>query len=201
MSSPASPRCPECGAPLSGPQARCWLCHGKPSDASAENPYAPPRPLAGENTAVQFSLASLFLLITLVAVCLGVFMIAPGLGILLVLVATPALIRTTVAVSYQKQAGAPLAPLDKVWVFFVSFFIMIAVGVAAFVAFQVVCWTGALLTQFNNPIPNVIVGVIVGLMAAIPLAIWILWLTRPSKESIKLNSLLRHEPPRDNLNG
>jgi len=40
----------------------------------------------------QFSLASVFLVITLIAVCLGTLRLAPGVGILLLLVATPALI-------------------------------------------------------------------------------------------------------------
>jgi hypothetical protein len=177
------------------PGGTCWLCRQKQSSAEP-NPYAPPRP-TGENAAAQFSLASLFLVMTLVAVCLGVFMLAPGLGILLAVVATPALVRTTFTASYYKQVGAPLTPAWKIRAFLVSLFIMLAVGVATFVAFQVVCWTGALLTQGQDPWPNALVGALVGLLVALPVMIWLLVWTWPSKEAIYLDHRLRQSPPSD----
>jgi hypothetical protein len=190
-----TPHCPHCGAEVQTPGGECWLCRLKEPPAKP-NPYAPPRP-TGENAGAQFSLASLFLVMTLVAVCLGVFMLAPGLGILFAIVATPALVRTTFTASYYKQAGAPLSPAWRIRAFVVSLFIMLAVGVTTFVTFQGVCWTGALLTQGRNPWPNVIVGVIVGLLVAIPVMIWMLVWSWPSKEAIYLDHKLRRNTPSD----
>jgi hypothetical protein len=187
--------CPHCGAEVQPPGGPCWLCRQKEPQADP-NSYAPPRAI-GENTAAQFSLASLFLVMTLVAVCLGVFMIAPGLGILLVVVTAPALVRTTFASSYYKQVGAPLTPAWKIKAFLVSLFVMLAVGIATFVAFQVVCWTGALLTQGQDPWPNALVGSLVGLLVAVPVMIWLLVWTWPSKEAIYLDHRLQQNPPSD----
>jgi hypothetical protein len=184
--------CPHCGAEVQALGGECWLCRLKEPPAKP-NPYASPRPI-GDSSA-QFSLASLFLVMTLVAVCLGVFMLAPGLGILLAVVATPALVRTTITTSYYKQAGAPLTTAWKIKAFLVSLFIMLAVGVATFVAFQVVCWTGALLTQGRNSWPNVIVGCFVGLLVAVPVMIWLLVWSWPSREAIYLDQRLRRNPP------
>src|SRR5882672_9411675 len=189
---PQTATCPDCGASLAAGQARCWLCQRKASAPSAENPYTPPRPIASGNLPAQFSLSSLFLVMTLVAVCLGVFMQAPGLGVLFGIVATPALIRTMIAASYQRQAGAPLTALEKVGTFFISWFIMGAIGLASFVAFAVVCVAGAYITVFagadkmfgrgEEGLAFVVgFGVIVGLIAAIPLTVWLLRLTRPAK--------------------
>jgi len=135
--------CPHCGAELQAPGGECWLCRLKEPPAQP-NPYASPRPIG--DYAAQFSLASLFLVMTLVAVCLGVFMLAPGLGILLAVAATPALVRTTFTASYYKQAGASLTTAWKIKAFLVSLFIMLAVGTATFVAFQgrVERWRGGL---------------------------------------------------------
>jgi hypothetical protein len=184
MLSAPSVRCPECGAPLNAAQARCWLCQRKADDGQQQNPYAPPRPLT-EHSASQFSLASLFLIMTLVAVCLGVFLLSPGLGVLLVFVMTPALIRTVMAASYQKQAGTALSAADKIGVFLMSVFIMGAIGVAACVAFMATCLLGVAVTEGGGASleATLLVGLISGLVGAIPLAAWLMRLTRPAKYS------------------
>jgi hypothetical protein len=190
MSSAPSPRCPECGAPLSGLQARCWLCQRKPTQRDAENPYAPPQPIADENAGVEFSLASLFLVMTLVVVCFGTFMIVPGLGILLAIVSTPALIRTIVMARHQRRAGAPLSAAEKIGVFLISWFVMGAIGLASMVAFLMACFTGAALTEGTGANLELILlaGILVGLAAAIPLSVWLLRLTRPANLEYATNS-------------
>lgn len=182
-SSSARGRCPECGAELATGQARCWLCERKLSEAESGNPYASPQP-AGENVDFQFSLASLFLIMTLVAVGTGLFLVAPGFGVLFAVLCVPALVRTIVAAKQQRRAGAPLTIGDKTGVFVMSFFIMVAIGIAASVAFGVACSGGALLglgIGGNDPSPAILLGIGFGLVAAIPLAIWMLRATRPSK--------------------
>jgi hypothetical protein len=171
--------CPHCGAEVQAPGSPCWLCRQKASHAEL-NPYAPPRPI-GENA--QFSLASLFLVMTLVAVCLGVIMIAPGVGILFAFITTPAFIRTTVAASLGRRAGAPLSPVEKVGIFFISWFIMCAIGIASVVAFMAVCFAGAIITEGAGARLEIVlmVGVLGGLAAAIPLTVWLRRLTSPAR--------------------
>ena len=88
MSEPLPPHavvCLECGATVTrraeGGVTRCWLC-GHNVGPAADQP--------ARITSPQFGIASLMLTITLVAVCLGVGVMHPGLGILLsVLVTQP----------------------------------------------------------------------------------------------------------------
>ena len=173
-------RCPHCGAQVQTLGSACWLCRQKASQ-SDPNPYAPPRPL--DENAAQFSLASLFLVMTLVAVCMGVIMIAPGLGILFAFITTPALIRTIVASSRGRLVGEPLSPMQKAGIFLISWFIMCAVGIASVVAFMAVCFAGALITEGTGASLEIMltVGVLAGLAAAIPLTVWLLRLTSPSR--------------------
>jgi hypothetical protein len=192
-STSASGRCPECGAELAAGQARCWLCQRHFHEPAGENPYASPRPIS-EQSAAQFSLASLFLVVTLVAVWLGVFLLAPGLSILLAVFATPAAIRTMITSSYRRTAGAALTPLQKLGAFLISLLLMAVIGLATFVAFQVVCWSGAFLAQGNETYPNLLAGVVCGLIGAAPVLIWLLWATRPSKEAIMLEQRLQRRP-------
>ena len=176
------PRCTACGAAVVAGQARCWLCLRNASEAIDENPYASPRPIAGENVSGQVSLASLFLVMTLVAVGLGLFMQAPGLGVLFAFVATPALIRTFIATNLSKRTGRRLNTLGKVETFIVSLFIVGAVGLASFTAFAAVCLAGAgLLEATRAPVEVfLIVGLGGGLVAAIAVATFLFRLTGPN---------------------
>ncbi len=193
MTSASQPvaHCPHCGAEVQTPGVLCWLCRHRAISANP-NPYAPPRPLAGENASAQCSLASLFLVTTLVAVGLGLFLPAPGLGVLFAFVAAPALIRTFIAAGRRRQAGAPLSLREKIGTFFISWFIMGAIGLASFVAFMVVCvgsafvmeTAGINLLSEEGLLLLLVVGVIPGLIAAIPLAVWLLRRTRPAKTAL-----------------
>ncbi|HUY34979.1 MAG TPA: hypothetical protein VMV69_19685 [Pirellulales bacterium] len=102
--------CPECGADYPSIGQRCWLCGAAPPDGAAlPDRAAPTAGNAPENSIASstrhtFSLISLFLVMTLVAVCLGVFAAAPGLGIVLAIVATPALVRTMIVSSRRRRS-------------------------------------------------------------------------------------------------
>lgn len=185
MSSP-TPRpaiCPDCGAPVPAGQVSCWLCQRQQRPGDQQNPYAPPRPIPGENVPAGISPATVISLITLAAICLGVFLLMPGLGVLLVIVLTPALIRSTRVAGYRREAGAPLSPGEAIGTFLISWFIMSAIGIASLVAFLVVCFAGAVAAEgAGGKIEMVLgVGVIGGLLAAIPVAIGLLRLTRPKR--------------------
>ena len=178
MSSAASARhqCPECGAEVAGGQARCWLCERKLHGPEPINPYAPP-PSAAGNVPSQFSLASLLLIVTLVAVGVGLFRLAPGLGVLLAFFSLPALARTTIDVTKHKQRGAPLGVLGKVGSFVVSLVVVLTVTVAALAASFTVCAVGL---QATERLPQVMLFIAFGgLGVGLLVMSWLFWLTRP----------------------
>jgi hypothetical protein len=178
--------CPECGAVVEG--NRCWLCHrsltaDQAGVAQATAPYE--RQQASQST---FGLSTLFLVITVIAVCLGVFVAAPGLGILLAVIAVPAFVRTSAATSAQEQsAGRPVDVPDKVGLFLGSIGIMLLIGLAGFGAFFAACWascaalsvTGAFRRGGGNSgllLVNLFAGGI-----ALALVGWLLWKTWPHR--------------------
>src|SRR5882762_9614937 len=90
-----SANCPECGAALEPGAKKCWLCALKAGatvqgarDATATpgerfsplNPYASPAP-PSDHLNRTFSLSTMFLWTTLVAVVMGIATFAPGLAV------------------------------------------------------------------------------------------------------------------------
>jgi hypothetical protein len=168
--------CPECGAPLVPGADKCWLCALKtertvgavpkelaraPDETQLAPESGPPKvqpprfegqtrttPPAGADLGRTFSLSTLFLWTTLVAVVLGVARIAPGLGVLMVLLSFPAAFRTIGTVGRRKRrSGQSLPPGEKAGAFleslaisFVTFIAIVAViGSALFVAVYITC--------------------------------------------------------------
>lgn len=179
--------CPECGAARAAGRERCWLCDralvadeaGAAANPEAANPYVAPRP-TGEHLAAQFSLETLFLVTTLVAVCLGVFLLAPGLGVLMALVTVPALARSFMMGYRRKQAGLRLTTGEKISAFVLSFFLMIAVGWAGCAAFFGVCLgTGLLGIAVSGDESVFFVAIGLGAIAGLSLSGWLFWLSRP----------------------
>ena len=132
-------RCPQCGniVPLDAP--RCPACHGD------DPPGSPPRavqsiPAERESNRATFGLGSLMLIITLIAVLLGLFVIDPGLGIGASLLLTPALVRTVVRVKKGKRQGESLDPQQKAVAFLASLGIVLATWLAVGIAFYATCW-------------------------------------------------------------
>jgi hypothetical protein len=135
-------RCPACSASLDGRELKCWLCNQDLHSREDASPFASP-PSAAQAPArpVQFSLDTLFLAITLVAVCLGTTLAAPGLGFLLIVVAVPAVIRTIVARVRVGTADHRPTTGEKIVGFLASFGITAAVMTAGFATFAVVAAT------------------------------------------------------------
>lgn len=181
--SPAKTACSECGAALVAGQDRCWLCHRESQSRDPVNPYLAPLPVQ-EVSAAQFSLESLFLLTTLVAVGLGVFLIAPGLGVLFALVTLPAFARAWAAGYRDKQAGLQLTAGQKISGFVLSFLLMLAIGFAGCIAFFMVC-TGTGLVALASGADDGVIGLIIGAssLAAIALAGFLMWVSWPKRLS------------------
>lgn len=133
-------QCPSCGASVSPGQSSCWLCHA-PLEAMGETPTSP---FAAEHPFVpraagQFTIATILLVTTLIAVCLGVFRYSPGLGVLLIVLAAPALVRTVFVGRREQRRGRRLTTGGKIGQFVVSLVIMYAVWMAAGMAFFMTC--------------------------------------------------------------
>ena len=126
--------CPECGAALPANAKYCWLCRGEAQPVAEA--AAPSSPFAEHRAAYQFSLSSLMLTITLVAVLLGVFRIAAGLGIVLTILVTPAFLRTCITTARRKARGQPVSLGAKLRLFASTF--GIAVGSVIIVVAAVV---------------------------------------------------------------
>ena len=141
--------CPECGAINSVGSGQCWLCHrplGGTNAATAKvdsavaKPIGPPRPLISLSRGpATFSLATLMLLITLAAVFCGLTAAAPGLGIPLAVLITPALIRTFAASNVSRSQGIEPTAEAKIATFFASIGLMFLIMIAGFAVFFIGC--------------------------------------------------------------
>src|SRR5260221_1553526 len=148
--------CPECGAPLAAGAERCWLCAQKherpagPNDPAmtpvqkipiVANPYASPAALVATNLNRTFSLSTMFLWTTLLAVLLGVTMAGPGLRIALAIVRLPAALMTIGNAGRRKRrTGRSMSPEDKVATFAAAFGVALVSSIAAGIAFTAVCF-------------------------------------------------------------
>jgi hypothetical protein len=132
-----APHCPECGAELRPGDGRCWLCR---RDLAVDAEVVEPPPVtAAARAPLQFSLETLLLIVTLSAVCLGALVAAPGLGVLLLVVAVPALVRTCLTGANLKRQKGKLTAADKVMAFVASAAITWAALTAAAMAFFTAC--------------------------------------------------------------
>jgi hypothetical protein len=142
--------CPECGAALVGHARRCWLCGWNEGGQTAKgetrvrqpavNPYASPAPPTDAHLNRTFSLSTMFLWTTLVAVVMGVATIAPGLAIALAVISFPAAMRTIGTVARRKRRrGESLSVPEKIEAFLASCGVVLAILAGAGIAFMAIC--------------------------------------------------------------
>jgi hypothetical protein len=138
----------------------------------------------------QFSIATLLLVTMLVAVCLGLFRMHPGLGAAALLFVVPALLRTLALAEREKQHGNRLSAAEKVAVYFgslaVTFLVYVTIAAIFIVGSYLSVAAGALLFNWHEP-TGMIVG-FAGYAATTVLAIiaaggtvrWTWWPSRAS---------------------
>ncbi len=140
-----STTCAQCGASNTVRSDRCWLCHAalSPAGQVAAAGSLGDSPFAAVHQEAQrtFTLSSLFLVMTLIAVCLGVLVQAPGLGVPLAVLSAPALIRTVWVRSKRKTRGQPMTVWDKALVFLGSLAIVATIAASAAGAFVGICFS------------------------------------------------------------
>lgn len=154
--------CPECGARVKATDLKCWLCgrelviSAEVVEEIAESPFAvgwSPR-FGVKAVPFQFSLESMLMVVTLAAVCLGAFVAAPGLGVLALIVAAPALLRTVYEGHQARRVGKSLTMMEKVLAFSASAGIALAALVAAAGAFFTACTASILAVCFSSAATN-----------------------------------------------
>jgi len=194
---PLGPHCRECGAAIQPQDRQCWLCHrllaveaelvetGSPFVPQ----YAPPKWV----NPAQFSLETLMLVITLIAVCLGMIMALPGVGILVAIVAAPALVRTLVAGYQDRKAGTPMTLGEKLLTFAASTGVTLAVLVTGGTAFAAACFGSCFVAMslentqlgqsFGGRSGETLALVLLGFSAVVGLvtAGWLYWILRPRR--------------------
>jgi hypothetical protein len=195
--SPSVRRCPECGAELGVDDERCWLCRRdlvidaelvETPKATGQSPFAAVHPL-------QFSLETLLLIVTLSAVCLGALVAAPGLGVLALVIAVPALIRTCLTGISSKRLTGKLTVTDKIMAFLASAAITWAALVAAGIAFFAACTVSVFAAvavgqaQGSRPIDNTLANLLIWTavvfcgVVSIGAFAGIFWLTWPKRQT------------------
>jgi hypothetical protein len=129
-------RCAQCGAEVADGRQTCWLC------GAAQQPVgeAAISPAAQRQAVRSFGLDSMFLVTALVAVCLGVFVQAPGLGIGLAILSAPALVRTTGIRTRRKSRGQPMSVGEKIVAFAGSLAVVTTIAVASLGTFVAICF-------------------------------------------------------------
>jgi len=85
-----------------------------------------------------FSLESVLMITTLIAVCLGLGTLGPVWGILLAVISAPAVMRTIGVRTRRKIAGKPMGLYDKASVFLASVALVYAIGIATAATFGLV---------------------------------------------------------------
>jgi hypothetical protein len=180
--------CPECSAVCWIGSPKCWLC-GHPIGPDAvirKGAGLSETPLmatvvddrsgaAGssadyqERVRFQFGISSLLLLMTLTSVLFGLFSMAPGLGIAAMVLAVPALVPTCIAAMRKGSRGRPMTALQRTAVFLVWMGLMMAVAVAAGIAFFITCLAG--VATSGNLDRGFQTGMVLGGIAALVVAV------------------------------
>jgi hypothetical protein len=139
------PHCQACQAQLKIGDAKCWLC-GAPVVFDVNAPVVTNRPAGPPMTTghrlASFSMATLMMFVTLVAVVCGVFSIAPGVGAALALVLMPVLTHMVIATRREEAMGYTLRPGERFILFFGSLGLVVVAGVAASITFGISCFAG-----------------------------------------------------------
>jgi hypothetical protein len=161
-------RCPDCGAVNLIGKSQCYLCDRK-FDAG-ETSFLTPQTAANRDFSTAqpsargmstYSLSSLFLIVTLAAICFGFIAQAPGLAIPIIVLITPALLSTFVKSRKKRAAGGDFTTADKVQAFFMSVGAVLLTIFAGAAAFFAACFVSCATMMNSNSDRFLIVSLIV----------------------------------------
>ena len=131
----------------------------------------------------QFSLSTLLLMTTLIAVCLGLFRLNPCLGTWAVILIVPAVIRTMYMAANEKSRGHRLSVYEKVLAFGTSLVVMLFSYIAGAVALGGSCIVTATPVALigRGAEPLIVLSIIVSCGAGAAAAGWVVWSLRPRR--------------------
>lgn len=92
----------------------------------------------------SYRLSSLMLVVTMVALGLGIARWAPGIGILWTIIASAGSLRTLSAIRRSKEEGDPMTTSDKAVTAIVSYGFVAIIVAASWIAFYATCWVSLL---------------------------------------------------------
>jgi hypothetical protein len=172
---PSDKRCPHCGKAIAANETECWMCRDKLAIREGPAPAAMPTPAkawAGDN--VAWAVLGLLALVG----CVLFAIVAPGILILLVIVATPALVRAGMAANREIAPSSFTSGPNFFTVFLSSLGITTLVLLAASIAFFATCFAvglGALSIQSRNENLGIALfaGIIAGAIPGLALAIYL----------------------------
>jgi len=139
----AERRCRNCGAKIKAGAKECWLCAeeasiraGTPEDEAWERDLAQRITLPEPRN--EFGVMSVFGILSIL-IGVGLVIAAPGILVILFIVATPVLIRTMI-VSRKETPAGPMTGPGMVGFFFSTLGVIVMVGLASFAAFYATCF-------------------------------------------------------------
>jgi hypothetical protein len=155
--------CPHCGAVNPAHAARCEAC------TKGLVVYIGP----AQRLPRRFGLGSLMVLVASVAVGLSLIRPAPPLGVLVLALVPPALVRTMAAMSQRAGDERPMSTDERVSTFFASLGVMLGVLVGTTLAFAVVAMPAGALAMGGGGTSQM-VAVALSACAAVGVASWLL---------------------------
>ncbi len=135
----------------------------------------------GQGTARSFSIASLLIVITVISVLLGIAARAPGLAILLALLAIPPWVRTALVIRRQRAMGVQPTVSDRIALFmgsvFVTWVIVSTLVVSCCLTFCTVC-IGLFMTSGGGSNQSFVLACAVAIVLTLAVAGFVLYLFR-----------------------
>jgi hypothetical protein len=189
--------CLHCGASYPSTQETCGICgqqlvpagpaplkrlqiHQFPPPKPASPPTNPrPYPRVRPIPSGTFTLTTLFLITTLVAILASIIAQAPGVGIMLAIVSIPALLRTMSSAARRKEAGSRPDALEMVGVFILSALLMIVIPIATTAAFFFTC-AAAVELEMKSGEAVFLLSITAALLTLVGLLV-VLWKTWPRR--------------------
>ena len=137
MNSSAKSKCPWCQTEVKSAAGYCGKCGAYLEIDPSGAIQVQSDKLENTNEAsvgYQFSVSTMLLVTTLVAVCVALFAAAPGLGILLSIIAVPPFIRTLMLVRRRKVKGQEVSTAAKVGLYLGSLGVTLVITYVTLIA-------------------------------------------------------------------
>jgi len=119
-----------------------------------------------------FSLESVLMITTLIAVCLGLGAMEPAYGVLLAIFSLPALVRTVGIRARRKIAGRSMSLVQKSVTFLASMVLVVVIVFATVTTFFTICNAALEIPLLNSNI-GAVLGFIVCLSASLGVAVFL----------------------------